>query len=421
MSDRKLSFKNEEKIANAKFQVGNFSFLSHNAVNKVTYELFKELLKNQVLTSEDQEISKEIIDSLKKNGKLPFHWSPQESDWLKNNELSRWLEYILFRFKFRLYPERKIVSKFPLYLLVEPASACNLRCPMCFQSDKSFTKKEFMGVMELDVFTRIVDEAVEGGTKAMTLASRGEPTLNKDFGKMMHYASKKFLELKIITNATKLTEKLSHDILSSEVDLLVFSIDAHTKDIYEKYRPSVTGKGNFEEVRDNVRRFHEIRKSHYPNSSLITRISGVQVGDDQDPDGFKDFWSPFADEVGMKKAMERWDTYNNELHPDLKSPCGYIWERMYIWYDGQTNVCDADYKTILDLGTISNFAPNKSSLSNPLEIPVTNLSEKWVSDRKNSFSTISEIWHGEKLSQLRTNHINGNRGLHEPCDRCGIS
>ena len=400
--------------ADIEFKVGSFAFLSYNQVENITLDLFRELLKGQVLTSEDQEISQEILFSLKENATLPFHWSPQESDWLAKNDPSRWLEYILYRFKFRLYPKRKIVPKFPIYLLVEPTSVCNLRCPMCYQSDKSFTKPQLMGTMKYDLFVRIIDEAVEGGTKALTMASRGEPTLNKDFGKMVRYASKKFLELKIITNATKLTEQICHDILSSEVDLLVFSIDAHTKKVYEKYRVSVSGRGNFELVRDNVRRFHEIREQQYPHSKLTTRISGVQVGEDQDPEGFKEFWSPFADEVGMKPVVERWDTYNNEKHPELTTPCRFVWEKLYVWHDGQTNVCDADYKSMLDIGKISS-----SDIS---EIPISNISEKSIFDSRNiSTRTISEIWHGDKLRQLRKDHLNGKRNLHNPCDKCGIS
>jgi len=395
-------------------KVGDFVFLSENNINYITSEIFLKLLKNKVLSPEDQEISQEIIDSLDKDGKLPYDWSPQESEWMEKNHPSKWLEYILYRFKFRLYPKRHIVPQFPIYLLVEPTSACNLRCPMCFQSDKTFTKKDYMGQMKYDLFARIIDEAVQGGTKALTMSSRGEPTLNRDFGKMVVYASNKFLEFKIITNATKLTEKLCHDILSSSVNILVFSIDAHTEKVYEKYRPSISGKGNFIEVRDNVRRFHQIRKQHYPESKIVTRISGVQVGEDQDPKGFSEFWSPVADEVGMKPAYERWDTYNNEKHPDLISPCRFVWERLYVWHDGQTNVCDADYKSLLDTGDIT--TPDISSIA------IDNISKQSTLNNKGvSSSTISEIWHGDKLKQLRKNHIDGNRGLHNPCDRCGIA
>ena len=403
------------KIINHKtqFKVGEFVFLSDNKVDLITPELFRELLKDQALTTEDQEISQEILKSLDKNGILPYHWSPQESDWMSKNDPSKWLEYIIYRFKFRLYPMRNIVPNFPIYLLIEPTSACNLRCPMCFQADKTFTKKEYMGQMKYELFTKIVDEAVEGGTKALTMSSRGEPTLNRDFGKMVTYASNKFLELKIITNATKLTEQLSHEILMSGVNLLVFSIDAHTKDIYEKYRVSISGKGNFEAVRDNVRQFHEIRKKHYPKSKIVTRISGVQVGEDQDPKGFNKFWEPVADEVGMKPAYERWDTYNNEKHPEKTTPCRFVWERLYVWHDGQTNVCDADYKSKLNTGNIAILENNV--------IPLINDSKKPSSNNGNLTSnTISDIWHGAKLRQLRKDHLDGNRSLHNPCDRCGI-
>jgi len=36
-----------------------------------------------------------------------------------------------------------------------------------------------MGMMDYRLFERIVDEAVEGGTGGITLASRGEPTLHR--------------------------------------------------------------------------------------------------------------------------------------------------------------------------------------------------------------------------------------------------
>jgi organic radical activating enzyme len=399
-----------------KFQVGDFVFLSANKVDLLTPELFSTLLKDQVLTNEDQEISEEILNSLENSGTLPFHWSPQESDWMSKNDPSKWLEYIIYRFKFRLYPKRKIVPEFPIYLLIEPTSACNLRCPMCFQADKTFTNTEYMGQMKYELFTKIIDEAVEKGTKALTMSSRGEPTLNRDFGKMVTYASGKFLELKIITNATKLSEKLSHEILMSGVNLLVFSIDAHTKDVYEKYRVSITGKGNFEAVRDNVQKFHEIRKQDYPNSKIVTRISGVQVGEDQDPEGFNQFWQPVADEVGMKPAYERWDTYNNEKHPENTSPCRFVWERLYVWHDGQTNVCDADYKSKLETGSISIATNNTIPLINDSEYK-----ESIANKGDLSSNSISDIWHGAKLRQLRKDHLDGNRSYHNPCDRCGIS
>ena len=49
---------------------------------------------------------------------------------------------------------------------------------MCFQTDKSFTTNEYMGTMDLDLFKKVVDMSCDEGIGAITLASRGEPTLH---------------------------------------------------------------------------------------------------------------------------------------------------------------------------------------------------------------------------------------------------
>ena len=50
---------------------------------------------------------------------------------------------------------------------------------MCYQADKSFSNKSngYMGHMTLELFKKVIDE-IEGNIEAVTLASRGEPTLN---------------------------------------------------------------------------------------------------------------------------------------------------------------------------------------------------------------------------------------------------
>ena len=107
---------------------------------------------------------------------------------------------------------------------------------MCFQDDRSFTKKPYMGTMNFELYKNIIDQAVKGGTKAITFGSRGEPTLYPKIGDCLDYASNKFIDLKLNTNATKLNTKLSHQILKSLLNELVFSIEADNNDLYEKIR-----------------------------------------------------------------------------------------------------------------------------------------------------------------------------------------
>ena len=81
--------------------------------------------------------------------------------------------------------------------------------------------------------TESIDDAHKIGIKAITLTGRGEPTLHPKIGEMLDYCSGKFFELKMNTNATKLNEKLIHQILKSDITDLVFSVDSYQKSKYE--------------------------------------------------------------------------------------------------------------------------------------------------------------------------------------------
>ena len=185
--------------------------------------LIKNLKKNSdsITDVKDQQILKEIINLLVKNG--TSFLSPQEIHFLDSNDEENWAKYLIFRYKMKYFPRKQLVYNFPIYLLIEPVSACNLRCIMCFQIDESFTSNNnFMGNMEIDLFKKIIDEAVEGGTKAITLASRGEPTLHPKLGEMLEYCSGKFFELKINTNGIILK-------LTNQGDKMRFALIWHSQ------------------------------------------------------------------------------------------------------------------------------------------------------------------------------------------------
>ena len=194
------------------------------------------VLENSKLNDEtDSGILEKIIQSFaNKDFSL---LTPQQIYFLKNNDKTKWAEYLVFRYKFINYPLQQIDSDFPTHLVIEPVSACNLRCVMCFQIDETFSKnKDFMGMMDIDLFKKIIDDAHKIGIKAITLTGRGEPTLHPKIGEMLAYCSGKFFELKMNTNATKLNEKLIHEILKSDVTDLVFSVDSYQKSKYESIR-----------------------------------------------------------------------------------------------------------------------------------------------------------------------------------------
>ena len=104
---------------------------------------------------------------------------------------------------------------------------------------------------------------------------------------------------------------------------------------------------------------------------------------------FRNFWQNYVDHVVMVEMEYRWDTYNNPKEIMGSGPCDYLWERMYVWYDGICNPCDIDYKSELAVGSIKE-------------------------------NNIYDIWHGEKFTQYRSAHKNGKRQTLYPCDRCSV-
>ena len=293
------------------------------------------------------------------------------------------LRYFLYRYKYNMYPKLKKVGKYPPCIQIEPTSVCNFRCIMCYQCDSTFNKKAdgHMGNMSLDLFKDIIDE-VEGHVEAVTFSSRGEPLLNENLPAMLNYCQGKFLGLKLNTNASLLTEKNIHTLLSSDLQTLVFSIDSAEKEAYEAIRVN----SNFDKLIENLELFSKIRSNHYHDSKLIVRISGVKINDDQDIDKMNSLWSRYADIIAFTNYTPWESSYDNQQN-ELTSPCSELWLRMFVWWDGKINPCDFDYKS--------------------------NLSQSNFPD-----ASISEAWNSEWFQALRQKHLAKKRGELEPCKRC---
>ena len=344
---------------------------------------------NALIEKIDQsKYEKEFIDLIKDEEKIKDFFTYIELFKIsKHKDINKSLKYLYFRYIFNLASNKKKKFNFPPYLLIEPNAACNLRCPMCFQIDKTFTRKPYMGIMKWDLFTKVVDEANKIGVGAITLASRGEPTMHPKFGEMLNYISKKenIFELKINTNATFLNEKICHEIFKANVTTVVISADHYQKTEFEELRKN----SNFEKIIDNVKLLYSIREDFYKNVETEIRVSGVDFYKKLDKKKFEDFWKPYSDNISVSDPVERWDTYNNPILENVKSPCTFLWDRMYVWHDGKVNPCDADYKSYLSYGSVK---------------------EK----------TISDVWNGKAINDLRSKHLEGKRTEINPCDRCGI-
>ena len=253
---------------------------------------------------------------------------------------------------------------------------------MCYQKDRSFSDKEnnFMGFMKFDLFKKIIDE-ISGKVEAITFASRGEPTLNKQFIKFLEYCKDKFIAIKINTNLSTLNDDLARAFFENNVQTIVISADDADKESYEKIRI----KGKFEKLISNIKLLNNMKKN-YPNSKTIIRVSGVKINQKQDIQKMKKIYGKFTDSVAFVNYLPWESSYENDENK-IKEACSDLWKRMFVWYDGKMNPCDYDYKSIL-------------SKANYNELNIKNY---WNSDHYNS---------------IRNKHVNSERDKIIPCNSC---
>jgi MoaA/NifB/PqqE/SkfB family radical SAM enzyme len=118
----------------------------------------------------------------------------------------------------------------PYHLQVEPSRVCNLRCRMC-----EYSYMENKGhVMSLENFRKILAEFPALGS--LDLTGIGEPFCNPDFLDMVRHAKERGLYVEFVNNGNLLTEARMDALIEMELDLIMFSIDAATKETHEAIR-----------------------------------------------------------------------------------------------------------------------------------------------------------------------------------------
>jgi organic radical activating enzyme len=126
---------------------------------------------------------------------------------------------------------------------------CNYKCRMCPQSQGR--EREFLRKLPLQVFEKMLDDAMQYGLKTVTLHGSGEPTLNKNFPDFVKLVKDRDLTCISFTNGKRLTEELSERLINAGIDVLRLSCIGYDKPTYEKWMEG----GDFDLVRENARRF----------------------------------------------------------------------------------------------------------------------------------------------------------------------
>jgi len=282
------------------------------------------------------------------------------------------------------------LPNFPLFLDVEPEYRCNLRCVTCPLQDGRDNPSYIKDRMSVDTYRRICEEGKKYGLPAITVSNNNEGLLQKNlFGYIQAAQEAGIMDVFVGTNGHLLTRDMGAKLIQSGLTRLLISIDAATPEMYLKVRKSE----KFDMVVKNIHAFHRLRAEAGKRLPLI-RVSMVVTSMNQhEQEMFREQWADIADIISIQRYIPyQGDPHiQDELIPEGRDPldftvCAPLWQRMTIRANGDVIAC--------------------CHLANKLG--VGNINE----------SSIYDIWHGERMNEIRRIHLAGKYREIDVCSSC---
>lgn len=165
----------------------------------------------------------------------------------------------------------------------DPVNACNLRCKMCYFTDKDYVKK-LKGIF-LKEELPLLSKAVLKRALKLQIGCGTEPTLYKNLDTVFEVAHQaKVPYISMTTNANLIEkEKLAHWVKHGLNEITVSLHGVH-KESYENFM----GKGNFNRFLLSLQYITEVKKE-FPNFKLRVNYTFNEDNFDE----LKDFWKVF--------------------------------------------------------------------------------------------------------------------------------
>jgi len=250
----------------------------------------------------------------------------------------------------------------PTTIAIEPTNLCNLACKECPTGTKSL--KRTKGDIDMDLFEKVIKQ-LHKHLISIILYFQGEPFLNKQLFKTIHFAHSKKLYTYCSTNGHFLNDKNARKTIKSGLDELIISLDGTTQEVYESYRQNGSLETVLEGTKNIIKWKKELKldKPFVKFQFLVLRPNEHQIND------AKKLAKQIAvDAISFKTAQIYDYKYGNSLIPEnenysrykkqsdgnykikskLKNHCWRMWSNPVITIDGSVIPCcfdkDAKYK-----------------------------------------------------------------------------
>ncbi len=250
----------------------------------------------------------------------------------------------------------------PISISIEPTTSCNLRCPQCPSGLREFTRP--IGMLQTILFEKTILQ-LKKHLHSLTFYFQGEPYLNPDFLKMVHFANQQYIYTATSTNAHYLNQEAAINTVKSKLDKLIISVDGITQEVYEQYRVG----GKIDKVIEGTKEIVKQKKILKSKTPHIVWQFVVFKPNQHQIEAVKKLGKELGvDEVKIKTAqiydfesghnlipdLENYSRYkkNNkgqfEIKNKLLNQCWRMWQGCVVTWDGKIVPCcfdkDAKYK-----------------------------------------------------------------------------
>jgi MoaA/NifB/PqqE/SkfB family radical SAM enzyme len=324
---------------------------------------FRSMIEN-ILHEELPAVTQPFLNNLFKN---------------KNYITKKILNLFVNRIEKRL--KKNYLFSYPFYLVIDPTNICNLKCPLCptWQDIKARPK----GKMDMEMFRNILDETGPY-LFAVNLCNWGEPFLNPELPEMVRYAKKYNTVVGLSTNLNHLPDRTAQELVSSEIDIIVISLDGAKDESYTRYREG----GDFSTVLGNIGKLNSYRQNNkkFPLliwQFLVNKYNEHEIGMAREMSqkmGLQFTPSPMRTSMGKElllplyervKEMKDWlphnpsyNKYPYDIRPETRTSqttCKWLWNSAVVNWDGSISPCCGVFEKKWDFHTCYDASLEKTA------------------------------------------------------------
>lgn len=238
------------------------------------------------------------------------------------------------------------VTELPERVLIDYATKCNLRCPMCpvWGSEDPEAIDAVKGLMDVEAARKMLDEMM-AAKPLVQPCIYGEPTLIPEFKARMLDMKSRGMTVAINTNGLTLTDEIAHFMVEHKIDSVFFSLEGVTRSALQKVR----GVNKIEKIEAAIFRLMAIRgDNEYPRIGVTMT---VQDGNRDEEQAFVERWGGIVDCVRVGLIFED-GTFPEMATPEKRTPCPAIYNTMPVHNDGTVALCCLDGFLATKMGNV---------------------------------------------------------------------